>query len=323
MPQDSRSDYADTLTSASHLFLLGFAYIYHSASVWLICLTIIALTSFFAWTASYKRARNIADVPTSRIASAAQGYVELFGRASVDPGNLIVSPLSGTSCIWFRYWVYTKSGSENADWRETDSGVSTTTFEINDGTGRCHIDPDYAEVIAPERRVSYQGNYKYVEDLLYGGTVYALAEFSTIGGANSALGIKEDVSALLAEWKQNPATLHERFDLDKNGEITLKEWELARRTAAREVQLQHREIRAIDGVNVMRAPRDGRIFLLSSLSPQKLRNKYLFWSIVHLVIFISAVCATLWIWQGYNFQELPAFWRTIFARWGYGKILPL
>ena len=303
MLQGFRGHYVDTLTSASHLGLLAFALYTGERAVWLICLVLIALISFFAWASSYKRVRTIADVPTSRIESVAQGYVELFGRASVDSDNLIVSPLSGVSCIWFRYWVYTKDNDN--DWRETSCGVSSATFEINDGTGKCQIDPDNAEVIAPDRRVSYEGNYNRVEELLYGGgSVYALGELTTLGGANSALDLKEDVNSLLVEWKQNPRNLHERFDLDKNGEIDLREWELARRAAVREVQQEHREIRAESGVNVMRAPRDGRLYLLSSLSPQKLRNKYLLWSIFHLVILISAASAALWLWQGHYFQEL-------------------
>ncbi len=301
MLQGLRGHYVDTLTSASHLVLLAFALRTGERAVWLVCLALIALISFFAWASGYRRVRTIADIPTSRIASAAQGYVELFGRASVDGDNLIASPLSGTSCIWFRYWVYMKSGK---NWQQTSCGVSHSTFEISDGSGNCHIDPDDAEVIAPERRVSYQGHYKHVEELLYGGAVYVLGEFSTIGGTNSALDMKQDVSALLAEWKQNPTNLHERFDLDKNGEIDLREWELARRAAVKEVQQQHREIRAENSVNVMRAPRDGRLFLLSSLSPQKLRNTYLLWSIFHLVILVSAASAALWLWQGYHFQAL-------------------
>jgi hypothetical protein len=51
---------------------------------------------------------NIADIATSRIGSAAQGYVELYGRASVNPENLIRRPLSGMSCIWFRCKLYSK-----------------------------------------------------------------------------------------------------------------------------------------------------------------------------------------------------------------------
>lgn len=296
-----RGHYVDTLTSASHLVLLLFALRAGEKSVWLLCLVLIVIISFFAWASGYKRVRAISDFPTSRIASAAQGYVELFGRASISGDNLIVSPLSGTSCVWFRYWVYTKDNERS--WRETSSGVSTTTFEINDGTGKCQIDPDNAEVIAPDRRVSYQGSYKNVEELLYGGSsVYALGELTTVGGANSSLSLKEDVNELLAEWKKNPVVLHERFDADKNGEINLREWELARRAAVREVQQQHREIRSESSVNVMRAPRDGRLFLLSSLSPQQLKNKYLLWSAFHLATLIAAASAALWLWQSLTFR---------------------
>lgn len=304
MPSGFRGQYVNTLTSASHLGLLAFAFHAGEKTVWVVCLALIALISFFAWASDYKRVRAIADVPTSRIGSAAQGYVELFGRASVTPDNLIASPLSGTSCVWFRYWVYTKNGDKK--WRETSCGISHSTFEIGDGTGKCHVDPDDAEVIAPERRVSYQGEYKHVEELLYGGAVYVLGEFSTLGGANSELNLKDDVNALLAEWKQNPVAMRERFDLDKNGEIDLREWELARRAAVKEVQQQHREIRAESGVNVIRAPRDGQLFLLSSLSPQKLRSKYLFWSIFHLTVLIFAATAALWFWQGHHFPTLFA-----------------
>ncbi len=171
--------------------------------------------------------------------------------------------------------------------------MSDNTFEITDGTGNCVVDPDYAEVIAAQHRVSYQGNYKHVEDILYAGSIYVLGEFSTIGGANSELSLKEDVSFLLAEWKKNPVMLKERFDLNNDGEIDLQEWELARRAAIREVELQHREIRKETGVHIMRAPRDKRLYLLSSLEPQKLRQRYLRWSFFHLFTCFAATATLL------------------------------
>lgn len=298
-----RGHYVDAITSASHLGLL--AVLVHSGerAVWMGCLALIAIISLFAWASNYRRVRAIADIPTSRIASAAQGYVELSGHASIDQDYLIVSPLSGISCIWFRYRVYSKNSK--GEWSQTSHGVSNQTFEIRDGTGQCVIDPDDAEIVAADRRVSYHGNYKHVEELLYGGVaIYVLGEFSTLGGASAALNLKEDVGELLAAWKKNPATLHERFDLDKNGEIDQREWELARRAAVREVQAEHREIRAQSGINVMRVPRDGRMFLISSLSPQKLRLKYLLWGGSHLLIFLCAASAALWLWQGHHLQEL-------------------
>jgi hypothetical protein len=227
------------------------------------------------------RARTMADVATSRIGSAAQGYVQLRGRASVAPDELIRSPISGLACLWFRYRVYSKDG-ERGEWRQIDSACSHTTFEIADGTGSCRIDPDDAEVVAPERRVSYRDGDKVIEELLLGGgQIHVLGEFSTVGGATAVLSLSEDVGTLLASWKRDPAELKRRFDLDGNGEIDLAEWELARRLATRTVEQQHREIRQLADMHMMRAPRDGRVYLISTLPPQRLRWRLLAWSAFH------------------------------------------
>ena len=280
--------YVDALTSVSYLSLSVFAFQAKDKQIWLITMALIAIISFFVWFSTFKRARTIADIATSRIASAAQGYVELYGRANIDKKNLITSPLTGTPCVWFRYRVYSKDNS-NREWRIISSGVSDTTFEIKDSTGVSVVDPDHAEVIGTERRITYQNDYKHEEDLLYAGSIYVLGEFSTIGGASSVLSVKEDVGFLLAEWKKNPAELNKRFDLNNDGQVDLREWELARRQAIREVEKQHREIRSQSGVNIMRAPKDNRLYLISSLSPQKLRQQYIWWSLFHLLICFVAV----------------------------------
>jgi len=218
----------------------------------------------------------------------------VMGRASVDTNNLIYSPMSGVQCIWYRYNLYTRDGSNRSDkgeWQRSDSGVSSATFEINDGSGVCNVDPDHAEVVAPEVRTSYPDtDTKLVEELLFGGrTLYVLGEFSTIGGANSALSLRDDVGALLAEWKSNPAELKRRFDLDRDGEISLAEWELARKLATSTVEQQHRAIRSQSGIHMVRAPADGRLFLLSTLSPHKLRRRFVLWSVLHLGVAVGAV----------------------------------
>ncbi len=205
--------YVDALTSASYLSLAVIGFQANDKQIWLITMALIVNISFFVWFSTFKRARTIADIATSRIASAAQGYVELYGRANIDKQNLITSPLTGTPCVWFRYRVYSRDNSDR-EWRSISSGVSDTTFEIKDSTGVSVVDPDHAEVIGTERRVTYQNDYKHEEDLLYAGSIYVLGEFSTIGGASSVLSVKEDVGFLLAEWKKNPAELNKRFDLN-------------------------------------------------------------------------------------------------------------
>lgn len=278
-----------------HAALLFAGYTSHDRPVLLVCLAAIAIISFFAWTFNYQRARAISDIAVSRIASAAQGYVELCGRASIAPENLVISPISGAKCIWFHCSVYEKDSDDN--WRLINEQASHQTIEIDDGTGSCQIDPDDAEIIGATYEVTYNGDTKQVEQLLFGGgNLYVLGEFSTIGGAASVLDLKEDVGALLTSWKQDKPTLHKRFDLDKNGEIDLQEWEIARRAATHEILQQHREIRAQSGVNIVRAPRYKRMFLISSLSPQNLRQKFMFWAVTYLGTTLLAATVLLSTW---------------------------
>ncbi|HEY8353866.1 MAG TPA: hypothetical protein VIK69_02475 [Methylophilaceae bacterium] len=288
-----RNHYVGLITSFGHLALLVIA-VQHGRqpqTAWIVGL--IGLISLFAWASSFRRKRLIADTPTSRIGSAAQGYVELYGRAVPEEDNLIRSPISGLPCVWYRYRIYQRQNGNK--WHQIAQGVSDSIFQITDGTGRCFVDPDHAEVIGAERRVMTSGDLRRVEELLFGHAVYVLGEFSTQGGADVQLDPKADVAALLAEWKCDREGLLQRFDLDGNGEIDLQEWELARRAAQREVERQHREIRAQSGVHVIRAPRDGRLFILSNHSPQQLRNMYLRWSLWHLAIVVASAIAIVWL----------------------------
>ncbi len=139
-------------------------------------------------------------------------------------------------------------------------------------------------------------DYRHTEWLLLpGDKLYAIGEFSTIGGAAAELDFSADVKALLAQWKRGDNTLLERFDLNKDKALDLKEWELARLAAKREIEKKHREIRSSPGVHVLRQPKDGRLFLLSNLDPDKLARKYTVWSAVHLTIFFAAGGITLFL----------------------------
>ncbi len=279
---DLRDRYRQALTSASYLGLLAFGLHLGQALGWMICLGLMALVGLLAGASTYRRARAIADIATSRIGSAAQGYVEVVGRAKAVASELILSPYSNTACIWYRYRVYSRD-NPRSEWREIDSGSSTATFELSDGTGACRVDPEYAEVMSPERRVSHRDGDKLIEEMLFAGSlIYVLGEFSTVHGGHAATSVREDVGALLASWKQDPVQLKKRFDLDGDGQIDLHEWELARRLATKTVERQHRELRNLGELNLMRAPAHGRMFLISTLSPQQLRRRYLWWSALHL-----------------------------------------
>ena len=284
-----RGKYRDGLTVAGYLGLAGLGLQFGEGNGRAVCVGLLAALAAVATALTYRRARAIADIATSRIGSAAQGYVEVVGRASVAPHELILSPISGLACIWFRYRIYTRDGSRD-EWRLTDSGTSSATFEIADGSGSCRVDPDHAEVVAPEVRTTHAADEKRVEELLFGGCrIYVLGEFLTRSGAGQALSVREDVGALLAEWKRDPAELRRRFDRNQDGQVDLQEWEAARAEATKAVEQQHRELRNQSDLHLMRAPRDGRLFLISPLSPQQLRRRFLWWSAAHLAVAVVAL----------------------------------
>jgi hypothetical protein len=121
-----------------------------------------------------------------------------------------------------------------------------------------------------------------------------LGEFRTLGSTDTALSASADVSALLGDWKKDRAELLRRFDADGNGEIDLQEWEVARRQAIQTVEQQHHEMRQTSELSVVRAPADGRMFLISTLPPHRLRQRYLWWSLFHLGVALLGAGGLIW-----------------------------
>jgi hypothetical protein len=182
------------------------------------------------------------------------------------------------------------------DWSVVQRGLSEETFILDDGTGQVVVDPDWAEVMTDHHRCWTEGRQRYTEWLLVPGeSLYAIGEFATVGGSSAHLDAHADLGALLAEWKKNRPELKRRFDLDGNGEIEPKEWELAVRAARREIGRRHQEIRSQPGINVMRAPGEGRLFLLSNFEPGRLERRFGWWTRAQLLIAIAAGATALWL----------------------------
>src|SRR3546814_14962162 len=68
-------------------------------------LALCAPLTFWLAFSRLRESRLIQDTPTSRVRSAAQGYVEFEGFARLMPGPPIFSPLSRTRCAWWRYVI--------------------------------------------------------------------------------------------------------------------------------------------------------------------------------------------------------------------------
>ena len=127
--------------------------------------------------------------------------------------------------------------------------------------------------------------------------MYAIGQFSTVGGANTDLDFNRDLSWLLAQWKLDKPKLLARFDLDGDGNINEDEWMLARQQAKREIRKQHREVLSQAGTHVLHKPADGRLFLISNIDPEKLAARYRLWTVLHLAIFFASVATTWWLAQ--------------------------
>lgn len=291
---DLRSQQSDFLTSGASLLILLLGFQLESEIGWLACTAALTLISLWAWHGNYRRYRLVADLPTSRAASAPQGYIELHGRGEHLAGESLVSTLTGLPCLWFRYRIEEESDNRR---RTIDAGQSDDTFVLRDSSGSMVIDPAGAEILTSHKQSWTRNDLHYTEWLLLPqDRLYVLGEHITLGGAASQLDHKQDVIDLLTQWKNDRPTLLQRFDHNKDGQIDLEEWEHARQAASREVSANHRALRQHSGVELMRQPRDGRLYLIANTSPQTLSARYRRWSWIHLGIFFAALGATAWQW---------------------------
>lgn len=282
-----RHDYANLALGGGNLLILLLGFQLHSRIGWQISFALVGLTSFWAWYANLKRYRTVADTPTSRIASAPQGYIELVGRGQQPPGDSLVSPISGLPCLWYRYRVERKNGDR---WEYVESAVSHDTFGISDGSGHVLVDPEGAEIMTSHKQVSNSGSYRRTEwTLIEGETIYVIGEHVTLGGSNAVLDKKTDLAMLLAEWKRDKPALLARFDANRDGEISLDEWERARQAASEEVNRTHLEIRLKDGIHLMRQPAHDRPFLIANREVTALVRHFRLWSWAHLALIMAAL----------------------------------
>lgn len=282
-----RKGYGQAITSGSQIALLGLGAQSDSAGGWATALGLMAAVSLFAWMSAYRRHRAVADTPTSKIASAAQGYAEIVGRGRPLAGVPLLAPLTGLPCLWYRYLVEAR---HNDRWRHEESGESDDSFLLDDGSGECLVDPEGAEILPTRKDTWTRDDRRYsLWLLLEQDPIYVLGEFSTRGSVDLELDRDADIKATLADWKKDMPGLLKRFDLDGNGELSLAEWERARAAAKREVLAAHRDLAAAAELHVLRHPGDDRMYLISGLAPEKLARRYRGWALFHLVVFFAAL----------------------------------
>ena len=244
---------------------------------------------FWVWLHGFRLARLIDDIPTSRIATAAQGYVELSGRATRFEDQQAKSLYHG-SVLWFRKEIARRGNLQDARafpfnlfYVPTEVEESRTPFAIADGTGTACILPHGAEIICERRETRYGENTRAIEEqILPGDTLYVIGDFST-----HALQPAFDQAAyeLTRQWDGDPAQ-RRRFDANRDGRLNQKEW-LEMHAAARARVIQDSlPAGSTEPKHLVFRPNDGRPFLISSVPPATLAGHYRLYMITGLLLFI-------------------------------------
>lgn len=291
----------------------------------------MALAALYGLFRFFTRARLIEDTPTSKIRSAAQGYLELNGLAEPLDGEPIVAPLSKLQCVWYRYKVeehqrhgHSFGTRRNRDrWRTLEHGTSDGLFRLRDETGACLIDPEGAEVTPSVHQVWYGdsphpdgapyageeggmgarlgigvslglGRYRYTEERIMPATdLYAIGQFRTVGTGGGDR--NAEVGAVLRDWKRDQAELLGRFDADGDGAIDPQEWDAARRAAAAKVDTEMRERTRAAPVSVLANPGiSRRPFILSIESQRDLARRLRLLAGACLVVFLGGGALVAW-----------------------------
>jgi hypothetical protein len=259
------------------------------------------------------RARLIEGVPTSKVRSAAQGYTELDGKAKLIKDSQIAAPLSGRNCVWYDYTVQENVGMFSHKRLSVNSGSSDNLFVLEDGTGRCVIDPEGAEVHPSETRTWY-GNtawpehgplgrygilslghrYRYTERIIKpGDALYAIGYFTT-QGTDYQGELKHDVGAILRAWKNDPQKMRS-LDLNQDGKIDTQEWAGAREAAEKEAIRERARRATINVTHLLRASENGsHPFILSTHPQHQLTLRFRSRAILGLLLFCGIGFTGIW-----------------------------
>lgn len=301
----------------------GGAPLHDNQLVFLVTACLAALVCFWFFFYYLKRARLIEDTPTSRIRSAAQGYVEIVGAVSPVRNKKLVAPLSGNSCVWYSFKVQRlqKSGRSN-QWKTIEEGTSNQNFVIHDDTDACIVHPEGAEVMTAYSRTWY-GNtprpgqadkrnillrilnsrrYRYIEKLIrVHDIIYALGSFGSSGGGRNIPDTHQMTGQVIREWRQNYSEILKRFDQDKNGEIDLQEWEAVRDAARQEAETRRQEMARLPTAHALSRTSDKHHpFIISTFSQKTLAKKFRYYALFNLAgvaVSVTTLLVYLQDWQ--------------------------
>lgn len=212
------------------------------------------------WNRALRMHRAMADVPTARLASAPQGYVELHGRARrLDEEFSTVRP----HFLWQRV-TRSRGGGE------TSVEVTEVPFCFSDGNASAVILPEGAEVTCRNRQAERRGRETTVTESIHSGEpLYVLGYLTSLDRVPDLAAQAERIAA---DLRLDPRS-RERFDADRDGHLGIPEL-LELHREARDIALEQSGARQIQ-THVIAAPPDGRPYLISTLPLGRLSGRLL------------------------------------------------
>lgn len=204
---------------------------------------LLAAGGYVVWRRAMRRSSLIAGTATSRIATAAKGYVELAGVARPISDERLLDPVTHRPCLWFHVVTERRHWSKPSKWRVVKQASSVRPVVLEDPSGACAIDVTRADMehVGPAEtiRVSWGVRHR-LRRIVNGNRLYALGHLERLGsgGEGSRAGdgaadmeVQARAAAVLRDWKKNPAQLVAKFDANGDGRVDMDEWEQARNAA--------------------------------------------------------------------------------------------
>lgn len=283
--------------------------------IFFVVLLLTLLFSLWKFISNFRNRRLMQDTPTSKIGSASQGYVEICGRAKALDGAL-KSPGKSRPCVWYRFTVVDTSDNNSQydrdqtpwhfletlfsniksgnrwDQGTTETDESVYSFYVDDGSGQCTVDPTQATLHPRNKEKWKSGYYHYTEERIHEGEeIYCLGEFKTVQGISRSKAIKETARVIVNQWKSDPQQM-KKFDSNKDGEIDMEEWNLAREKAK---ELATREVgedyQRTEHHELVKPFGRGQPYIISAYSEEDLARRSLYATAIYATLFVT--CSTV------------------------------
>jgi len=187
--------------------------------------------------------RFLENTPTSKVRSAAMGFVEICGTAR--RAYNVISPVGQWPCVYYRTRRYRRrtDAQGHQTWHLVDDMRSgPIPFYVQDETGKILVDPDGAQIRVRHKHESFGGaglvrllgaptemdlDEKYIEETIPEmATVYVLGTAKPQRRERPTL--RQRVALKLRDLKRDSVRMM-KYDLDMDGKIDDREWEMARR----------------------------------------------------------------------------------------------